>query len=75
MFVFLQNMESLEAQLNDAVSDRRKAAESISSLQVNFMITSFSIHDMFQRGEAAKLKIMFHTLRNIHMWLYFSVHA
>lgn len=48
-------MESLEAQLNDAVSDRRKAAESISSLQVNFMIMSFSIHDMFQQGGEEKL--------------------
>jgi hypothetical protein len=47
---FLQNIESLEAQLNDALSDRSKADESISSLQVSFMIVSLSILDMVQQG-------------------------
>lgn len=47
---FLQNIESLEAQLNDAFSDRRKATESISSLQVSFMIMSMTVFDMFQGG-------------------------
>jgi hypothetical protein len=40
----------LEAQLNDALSDRSKADESISSLQVSFMIVSLSILDMVQQG-------------------------
>jgi len=38
--LLVQNIESLEAQLNDALSDRSKAAESISSLQVSSMIMS-----------------------------------
>ncbi|MED6136511.1 hypothetical protein PIB30_056648 [Stylosanthes scabra] len=36
-----KNIESLEAQLNDALSDRSKATESISSLQVSFMVMIF----------------------------------
>lgn len=35
---FLQNLESLEAQLADALSDRTKATETISSLQVGIVI-------------------------------------
>lgn len=33
-FFFFQNLESLEAQLADASSERNKATETISSLQV-----------------------------------------
>lgn len=35
---FLQNLESLEAQLADALSDRNKATETISSLQVRIFL-------------------------------------
>lgn len=34
VFFFFQNLESLEAQLADASSERNKATETISSLQV-----------------------------------------
>lgn len=34
VFVFFQQIESFEAQLADALADRSKAAETISSLQV-----------------------------------------
>lgn len=36
--LFPQQLESLEAQLADALSDRTKAAETISSLQVKLAI-------------------------------------
>ncbi|AES95278.1 putative GRIP domain-containing protein [Medicago truncatula] len=53
-----KNMESLEAQLNDAVSDRRKAAESISSLQVLVAEKESKIAEMeaASTGEAARLR-------------------
>lgn len=39
--LFFQNLESLEAQLADALSDRSKATETISSLQVKVIHMRF----------------------------------
>ncbi|KAJ1403869.1 GRIP domain [Sesbania bispinosa] len=53
-----KNIESLEAQLNDALSDRSKAAESISSLQVLVAEKESRIAEMeaASTGEAARLR-------------------
>ncbi|XP_057448949.1 protein GRIP [Lotus japonicus] len=53
-----KNIESLEAQLNDAFSDRRKATESISSLQVLVAEKESRIAEMeaASTGEAARLR-------------------
>jgi hypothetical protein len=39
--LFFQNLESFEAQLADALSDRNKATETISSLQVRVIHLRF----------------------------------
>ncbi|KAK2373238.1 Golgi-localized GRIP domain-containing protein [Trifolium repens] len=53
-----KNIESLEAQLNDALSDRSKADESISSLQVLVAEKESRIAEMeaASTGEAARLR-------------------
>ncbi|TKY70262.1 GRIP protein [Spatholobus suberectus] len=53
-----KNIESLEAQLNDALSDRSKATESISSLQVLVAEKESRIAEMeaASTGEAARLR-------------------
>lgn len=53
-----KNIESLEAQLNDALSDRNKATESISSLQVLVAEKESRIAEMeaASTGEAARLR-------------------
>ncbi|XP_019420180.1 PREDICTED: protein GRIP-like isoform X2 [Lupinus angustifolius] len=53
-----KNIESLEAQLNDAFSDRSKATESISSLQVLVAEKESKIAEMeaASTGEAARLR-------------------
>lgn len=53
-----KNIERLEAQLNDALSDRSKAAESISSLQVLVAEKESRIAEMeaASTGEAARLR-------------------
>ncbi|XP_019444880.1 PREDICTED: protein GRIP-like [Lupinus angustifolius] len=53
-----KNIESLEAQLNDALSDRSKATESISSLQVLVAEKESKIAEMeaASTGEAARLR-------------------
>eukprot|EP00256_Glycine_max_P020049 XP_003538906.1 protein GRIP [Glycine max] len=53
-----KNIESLEAQINDALSDRSKATESISSLQVLVAEKESRIAEMeaASTGEAARLR-------------------
>ncbi|KAF7829034.1 protein GRIP [Senna tora] len=53
-----KNIESLEAQLNDAISDRNKAAETISSLQMLVAEKESKIAEMeaASTGEAARLR-------------------
>lgn len=60
-----KNMESLEAQLNDAISDRNKAAETISSLQVLVAEKESKIAEMeaASTGEAARLRAAVETVK------------
>ncbi|KAI4314638.1 hypothetical protein L6164_027526 [Bauhinia variegata] len=55
---FQQNIENLEAQINDALSDRSKATETISSLQVLVAERESKIAEMeaASTGEAARLR-------------------
>ncbi|XP_027914259.1 protein GRIP isoform X2 [Vigna unguiculata] len=60
-----KNIESLEAQLNDALSDRSKAAESISSLQVLVAEKESRIAEMeaASTGEAARLRAVVESVK------------
>ncbi|XP_016201391.1 protein GRIP [Arachis ipaensis] len=60
-----KNIESLEAQLNDALSDRSKATESISSLQVLVAEKESKIAEMeaASSGEAARLRASLESMK------------
>lgn len=60
-----KNIESLEAQINDALSDRNKATESISSLQVLVAEKESKIAEMeaASTGEAARLRAAVESLK------------
>ncbi|KAJ7953212.1 protein GRIP [Quillaja saponaria] len=60
-----KNIENLEAQLNDALSDRSKATETISSLQVLVAEKESKIAEMeaASTGEAARLRAAMETVK------------
>lgn len=68
LFIFFhQNIENLEGQIADALTDRNKAAETISKLQVRLLLfmVSYSFNSVSEFKE--KLHIMSYDLHILHV--------